>query len=234
MNVGEFLNASAAAGADGCAIMPRVSLYEYLDKKNTLLETTRSLLDLPVYPKMSILGLDNWANFASVVNRTVIASVLASLHEQGWQTLAVNNVGGYHSAEGLASMADFGTKIGDDGASGAQPNWKQLSKLNNDTSISTKLLYIDFPAQMREFLNRSTPDEMAAAIVDRLANNTLQKQKKYSFVYPFIQTFWDSSELRTSPSGRFEGKTVYKVMCENIRSAVADRPLGDMPPCSLY
>jgi hypothetical protein len=75
---------------------------------------------------------------------------------------------------------------------------------------------------------------MAAAIIDNIANNTLQRRRGYHFVYPLVQNFWDTTTLRTSNDGRFKGKSLYKVMCENIQAAVADRPAKQISTCKLY
>merc|ERR1711918_110414 len=113
-------------------------------------------------------------------------------------------------------MADFGTVTSHPppGAVSAVPNWKALQKLRADKSITTVLLYIDFAGQMLKFMDGSTPDQMAAAIVDSLADNDQQHKMGYSFVYPVVQSFWDSTQLFTDATGRFGGKSVYRVMCE--------------------
>ena len=239
MTVGEFLNASAALGAPGCSIMPRLSLYEWLDKQDTLLETAKQLRALNLHPRMTVLGLDNWGNFASDprVNKSVVTKLFGALHAMGWETLSINTVGGLHQgAYSLASMADFGTVTSSTppGAVGAVPNWVQLDQLRADPSIATALLYIDFAPQMHSFMNGSTPDEMAAAIVDSLADNEQQRRRNYSFVYPVVQSFWDSTALYTERGGRFAGRSVYNVMCENMKAAAADRPAEHRPRCALY
>ena len=237
MTVGEFLNASAASGAPGCAIMPRLSLWEALDKQDSILSTAAQLKALPIHPPMTALGLDNWGNFATDprVNATVIKTLFGALRAQGWDTLAINTVGGFGGGgEGLAGMADFGTSVGDDGAVGAVPNWQALDKIKADPTIHTALLYIDFVGQMLRFMNNSSPDEMAAALTERIADNALQQERGYSFVYPIVQSFWDSTSLYTDPAGRFGGKSIYRVLCENIRAAVAGRPPADLPACKLF
>lgn len=240
MTVREFLIAAQAAGSGGnCAIMPRVSLYEALEPTPTILQTTAQLRALPIPNKLTVLGLDNWANYASdpSVNKTAIVTLLTALHAQGWERLSINTVGGLHGgAYGLASMADFGTVTSatPPGAVGAVPNWEGLAHLNADPSIVDKLLYIDFPAQIQSFMNGSSPDQMAAAIVDSLANNTQQGERGYSFVYPIAQAFFDATALRTADGGRFGGKSLYRVMCENMRAAVEGRPPADLPGCKLY
>ena len=239
MTVGEFLNKSASLGAHDCSIMPRLSLWEFLDKKQTLLDTAEHLRDLDIFPKMTALGLDNWGNFAKDprVNKSVITELFSKLHAMGWETLSINTVGGLgQGAYGLASMADFGTVTNSvqPGAVGAVPNWNSLAKLHADKSITTALLYIDFKGQMLKFMNGSNPDQMADAIIHSLADNAQQSARGYSFVYPIVQSFWDSTALRTSAAGTFGGKTVYKAMCENIQSAVSDRPAVQIPACALY
>lgn len=235
MTVGEFLNRSAAKGAAGCSIMPRLSLWEALDAQDSLLDTAAHLKALPIEPPMTALGLDNWANFASdpSVNASVIRALFVELRAQGWTTLSVNEVGGVHSAEGLADMADFGTSV-TNGAADAVPNWQELEKIKADPTIKHALLYIDFAGQMMRFMNNSSPDDIAAALLDRIATNALQEERGYSFVYPTVQSFWDSTVLFTEPTGRYGGKSVYSLMCENIRAAVVGRPPADMPACKLY
>jgi hypothetical protein len=240
MTVGEFLNASAAAGAHGCTIMPRISLWERLDKQDSFLDTARELRNLPLSPRMTTLGLDNWGNFGKdpSVNESVVTSLFTALHEMGWEHLSINSVGGLGLGTfGLADMADFGTVVGSPpGAVGAVPNWDALQRLQESESdhFDTILEYIDFSAQMLRFMNGSSPDQMAAAIIDNIANNTLQRRRGYHFVYPLVQNFWDTTTLRTSNDGRFKGKSLYKVMCENIQAAVADRPAKQISTCKLY
>ena len=235
MTVGEFLNRSAASGAVGCSIMPRLSLWEALDKQDSLLATAAQLKALPIHPPLTALGLDNWANFASdpTVNGSVIRTLFSALRAQGWTTLSVNEVGGVHSAEGLADMADFGTSV-TSGATDAVPNWQELQKIKADGTIKHALLYIDFAGQMMRFMNNSSPDEMASALLDRIATNALQQERGYSFVYPIVQSFWDSTSLFTDPTGKFNGKSLYQLMCNNIRAAVAGRAPADLPSCKLY
>eukprot|EP01043_Picozoa_sp_COSAG02_P021471 COSAG02_NODE_1091_length_14628_cov_1693.422810_4_plen_374_part_00 len=235
MTVGEFLNRSAANGASGCSIMPRLSLWEALDTQDSLLDTAAHLKALPIHPPMTALGLDNWANFASdpSVNASVVRKLFTELRAQGWTTLSVNEVGGVHSAEGFADMADFGTSV-TNGAADAEPNWQELKKIKADPTIKHALLYIDFAGQMMRFMNNSSPDDIASALLDRIATNALQEERGYSFVYPMVQSFWDSTVLFTKPTGRYLGKSVYSLMCENIRAAVAGRPPADMPACKLY
>eukprot|EP01043_Picozoa_sp_COSAG02_P019732 COSAG02_NODE_960_length_15642_cov_34.870424_2_plen_362_part_00 len=235
MTVGEFLNRSAANGAVGCSIMPRLSLWEALDAQDSLLDTAAHLKALPIQPPMTALGLDNWANFASdpSVNASVVRTLFTELRSQGWTTLSVNEVGGVHRAEGLADMADFGTSV-TNGAADAAPNWQELKKIKADPTIKHALLYIDFAGQMMRFMNNSSPDDIASALLDRIATNALQEERGYSFVYPMVQSFWDSTVLFTDPTGSCGGKSVYSLMCENIRAAVAGRSPADMPACKLY
>ena len=90
------------------------------------------------------------------------------------------------------------------------------------------------PGQMMRFMNNSSPDDIASALLDRIATNALQEERGYSFVYPMVQSFWDSTVLFTDPTGSYGGKSVYSLMCENIRAAVAGRSPADMPACKLY
>ena len=109
-----------------------------------------------------------------------------------------------------------------------------MEAIQDDGTFDTALLYIDFSNQMLAFANGSTADQMAEAIVDSLANNTQQQERGYSFVYPLAQDFWDTTNYVTRKTGRFGGKSLYRVMCDNIRDAVVDRPAEDMPACALY
>lgn len=211
MNVAQFLNAATNAGAPGCIISPRVSLEEY--QKGTLFETAQSLYNFPVNPPMRILSLDNWGNLNKEgLTKDAIRVMFEKLKVQGWSDIAVNMVGGVYDPQGFASIADFGINEADNFA----PNFNALAKIEQLGGIKKALLYIDFPKQIKAFMQTLTPDQQANHLVNVIAAQ--QKARGYTFVWPILQGKWDSKQIVTSADGPHKGATLYEVMKKAIRS----------------
>ncbi len=219
MNVAQFLNAAMNAGAPGCIISPRVSLEEY--QKGTLFETAQNLYNLPVNPPMRILSLDNWGNLNKEgLTKDAIRVMFEKLKAQGWSDIAVNMVGGVYDPQGFASIADFGISEDDNFA----PNFNARASIEQLGGIQKALLYIDFPKQIKAFMQNFTPDQQANHLVNVIAAQ--QKARGYTFVWPILQGKWDSKQIVTSADGPYKGATLYEVMKKAIRN---ERKSSEIP-----
>lgn len=207
MTIVQFLNASLqACAAESCYIIPRISLADYNSGK--LYNESLQFLNLPVYPRITFLSLDDWSQFATTHTQSQIQSMFQTLYAQGWQGIGVNDAGGYYSAYGYASFADFGI-ITNSSTNPWTPNLKALQQLKNDTSIKRELLYIDFPDQMTSFNASLTPDQEANVLSYNITS--IQSKNDFTFVYPIIQGFWDSTEHITSLNSTWAGASIYDV-----------------------
>ena len=211
MNVRQFLDAATKAGAPGCIITPRISLHEY--QAGTMFETAESLYNFPVNPPMRILSIDNWGdvNKAGFPKDTARA-MFEKLKAQGWRDIAVNMVGGVYDPQGFASIAEFGINKEDN----FEPNFDALAKIKQLEGVKKELLYIDFPEQMKAFMQTFTPDQQANHLMNVIAAQ--QKAHGYTFVWPIVQGHWDSTQIVTSADGPYKGATIYEVMKKTIRS----------------
>ena len=213
MNVRQFLNASMRAGAPGCIITPRLTLDEY--DKGSLFTTAQNLYDFPIDPPMRILSLDNWSDFSRSHTPEQIREMFQKLKAQGWQRFAVNMVGGLGDPQGFAAIAEFGIKR----ELGFAPNLDALQRMKADPSIRKRLLYIDFPKQVGDFMKLS-PDERAQALVDKIA--AVQQKEGFTFVWPILQGAWDSTQIYTSRDGPYGGASLYEVMKTAMRKRPAE------------
>lgn len=211
MNVAQFLNAAMKAGAPGCVISPRVSLHEY--RAGTIFETAQSLYNFPVNPPMRILSIDNWGDVNKAGFPKDEARVMfEKLKAQGWTDIAVNMVGGVYDPQGFASMVDFGINKDQNFA----PNFDALARIKQLDGVKKALLYIDFPQQIKVFMETFTPDQQADHFVNVIAAQ--QKPHGYTFVWPIVQGKWDSTQIVTSAGGPYKGATIYEVMKKTIGS----------------
>lgn len=211
MTVVEFLTASMRSGAPGCIIIPRLSLHEY--SKGTLFETARNLYDFPIDPPMRILSLDNWGDINKQgLSQEEIRSIFEKLEAQGWSHIAVNMVGGVHDPQGFTSMTEFGVKRDEKFA----PDLAKLEKIKQLDYVQKHLLYIDFPAQTKEYEQAFSPDERAAHLINVLGGQ--QMRYGYTFVWPVLQGAWDSTQVVTSQNGPYKGATLYEVMKQAMQN----------------
>jgi hypothetical protein len=90
-----------------------------------------------------------------------------------------------------------------------QPDMPNLAAATSEPNIKLALLYIDFPKPMNQFVLLS-PDQEAQIMTDNIAS--AQSSGGFYFVYPIVQSFWDSEKQTTSPGGPYQGETVYTVM----------------------
>ena len=202
MTVGEFLNQSMRACS--CYIIPGLSLNLY--DQGRLFTAAQSLLGLPVYPKMMYLSLDSWHNFSKNHSPDQIQSMFQQLYSQGWAGIGVNANGGYFPTYGYATFTDFRIS-----PSNWQPDSANLADARSESNINVVLLYIDFPKPMDSFAALS-PDQEAQILTDNVAS--AQSSDGFYFVYPIVQSFWDSNNHTTSSGGHYQGETIYTVMLQ--------------------
>ena len=222
MTVAQFLNASMRAGAPGCVIIPRLSLDEY--DMGTLFDTARSLYEFPIDPPMRILSLDNWKPFAPSHTPRQIREMFLRLRELGWRRIAVNMVGGIYDPQGFAAIAGFGVKT----HAGFVPDLKTLQALKTLPGVEKRLLYIDFPGQVKGFM-KLAPDERARVLQEIGA---AQARDGYTFVWPILQGDWDCARVLTSPTGPYHGQSLYDVMNAAMRARQSGRAQGAGDPNS--
>ena len=195
MTVGEFLNASMQAC--NCYIIPGASLNEY--DKGTFFATAQSLLSLPVYPPFTFLSLDSWHAFSTNHTSDQVKAMFQQLYSQGWAGIGVNACGRYFSSYGYATFSDFCVRTVN-----WQPDTTTLASIRTEPNIKLDLLYIDFPREMQLFTSLSGDQEAQI-----LTNNIgpAQSSDGFEFVYPVVQSFWDSNAHSTSG-----GASIYSVM----------------------
>jgi hypothetical protein len=207
MTILQFLNASLQACApENCYIIPRISLDDYNSGK--LYNESLEYLNLPVYPKIRFLSLDDWSQFSQRHTPEQIQTMFQTLYAQGWEGIGVNDVGGYYTAYGYASFVDFGITTGA-ARNPWIPNLGTLAQIQADPSIKRALLYIDFPDQMMSFNNSLTADQEASVLLHNISS--IQASENFTFVFPIIQSFWDSTLHLTSKNSSWSGATIYKV-----------------------
>ncbi len=200
MNVAQFLNASMQAC--NCYIIPAVSLNE--SARGTLFNTTNSLLNMPIYKKFKYLSLDDWKGYASRHTANQTKSLFAALYAQGWKGIGVNDCGGYYTTYNSARFADVCIV-----PKGWQISQGTLNSVGKEPSIRLVLSYIDFPNGMAKFTNL-TPDTEANVLMYNVTPS--QSTYGYKYVYPIVQTFWDSNHKVTSQIGPYHGNTLYAIM----------------------
>jgi hypothetical protein len=205
MTAGEFLNASMRAC--NCYIIPGVNLNQY--DRGTLFTAAQALLRLPVSPKMAYLSLDKWHDFSTNHTPDQVKSMFQQLYSQGWAGIGVNANGGYFPTYGYATFTDFRIN-----PSNWQPDSANLADARSESNIRLVLLYIDFPKPMDSFAALS-PDQQAQVLTDNIAS--AQSSDGFYFVYPIVQSFWDSNNQTTSSGGPYQGETVYAVMLQLMR-----------------
>lgn len=199
MTAGEFLNASASAC--GCYIIPRLTLADY--SNGTLLQAAQGYLSLPIFPRLHYLSLDNWGAFAANHTQAQITGMFQELYAQGWWGIGVNDCGGVYTTYGYATWADFCIST-----NGWVPNSSQLASLGEESNIQLRLLYIDFPNPMAQFMQ--LPVDQEGSVLSSVAS--AQQQEGYLFVYPILQSSWDASARVTSASGPYKGETLFQLM----------------------
>jgi hypothetical protein len=57
-----------------------------------------------------------------------------------------------------------------------------------------------------------SPDEEAQILTDNVAS--AQSSDGFYFVYPIVQSFWDSHNPTTSSGGPYQGESIYTVMLQ--------------------
>lgn len=207
MTILQFLNASLQACApEDCYMIPRISLDDYSSGK--LYNESLQFLNLPVYPKIRFLSLDDWSQFSQRHSQAQVQAMFQTLYAQGWEGIGVNDAGGYYSAYGYASFVDFGITT-NTVHNPWTPNAGTLAKIKADPSIKRALLYIDFPDQMIPFNSSLTADEEASVLTYNVTS--VQSNENFTFVYPIIQSFWDSTLHITTKNSTWGGASIYRV-----------------------
>lgn len=211
MTVKEFLQASvnACRNPNNTTMFPRIS-YDYftnygLDSFISLAQEVFQLCN-SLSPPQTLLSIDNYTT-----GNPDIMTLAQGLFNIGWKGLCWDACGAV-GPEGYATFA----MICVDGESGTInfPNMQALQAIGGYGEFEVQ---IDFPGSMSQFAT-NTPDAMAD-ILTSLASG--QAQGGYHFMYPIIQlqsaettsTFqWDSTQIFTSLSGSYQGRSLYEVM----------------------
>src|SRR5216683_1448092 len=85
------------------------------------------------------------------------------------------------------------------------------SSIRSEPNIKLVLLYIDFPREVKELMALS-PDQEAQILTDNIA--PAQSTDGFFFVYPIVQSFWDSNTQITSSSRPYQGESIYTLMLQ--------------------
>jgi hypothetical protein len=208
MTYGQFLNASMDACQ--CYIIPRLDILDTWSK-GTFLAEAKYLLSVPVYPRFSILSIDQWDDFCNQqnCNCALAQEIFHTLYQMGWKGVGVlNGVPPYHPTCGWATYVTF-----DINKTTWQINSAFLSSIKADPTVQRILMYDpDFAGQALALQATCgsasggeyySCDQMASAITYAARN---QAQYGYTYVYNIEQTFWDSTKMFTS-----NGTSIYDI-----------------------
>ncbi len=264
MTVKEFLNAAQARLAPGGEITVRASLNEWCCGKPIchpgpggcpgadgpvpnggfakFLETTAQLwkvgqqLNVP----FKTIGLDNWSGpWKSGVQPATVKAMLQGVQAQGWNSIAVNEVGGFFSSFGLADTAEIGVVQDAEKTPPVVVDATKLAQVKN-AGIANAAVYIDFPAQYRDFDTLSV-DQQADSLVALGRNQT---KGGYRFVWAVVQghctplghyngthgsctVLCDTTRTMTSKSGKYAGKSLFDVIVSEVRTSRAGLKTDD-------
>jgi hypothetical protein len=210
MNYGQFLNASMYACQ--CYIIPRLDMNLWTGNGTTFLQEAKYLLSVPVYPRFSILSVDNWGTFCASSGGCSSCAfdkqVFAPLYAMGWKGIGVLNAGSpYYGTCGWATYVDF-----DISSNNWTVNQNLLSEIKADSTVQKILLYApDFPGQAQK-LETDSPDQIAN-IITTIASQ--QSKYGYTYVYNIVQPLpnngiWDTKTIITSSA--HNGQSLYAIM----------------------
>lgn len=200
MKYGQFLNASMDACQ--CYIIPRLDINDTWDE-GTFLTDAKSILSESVYPRFSMLSIDNWGPFCSMHGCGCVfdQQVFQNLYAMGWRGVGVLADGGdYVNTCGWATFVDFGISV-----NGWQINPKLFASIKEDQTVQKILLYApDFPTPAQALQSTCASStgstyygcDQVAAVITYAAEN--QALLGYSYVYPIEQTNWDATRMLTS------------------------------------
>jgi hypothetical protein len=210
MNYGQFLNASM--GECQCYIIPRLDILDTWSS-GTFFSEAKYLLSVPVYPRFTMLSIDQWGDFCSqsgvTCNCNLAQQVFQPLYAMGWKGIGVlDGVAPYYPTCGWATYVDF-----DIGKANWQVSPTFFASIRADATVQKILLYDpDFPGQAQSLQGTCNStngsqylgcDEMASAITYAAQN---QASMGYTYVYVIEQTFWDSTQMFTS-----NGTSIYDI-----------------------
>ena len=268
MNVLQFLNAAQDRLAPGGEITVRADLNEWCCGKPicprgpggcpgasgsiangglpAFLNTTANLwaVGQALNKPFRTIGLDNWSGpWKSGVRPQLVHNMLQAVRAQGWEHIAVNEVGGFFESFGLASTAEFGVVQNAGNAPAVQPNYAALAQIKA-AGIANADLYIDFPAQYAAF-DALSVDEQADALA-ALGRN--QSNAGYRFVWAVAQghctphcdhkpcpepcsscpfpyngthgsckVLCDTTRAMTSRNGRYKGQSLFDVIVSEVQ-----------------
>ena len=267
MNVLQFLNAAQERLAPGGEITVRASLNEWCCGKPicprgpggcpgasgpipngglaAFLNTTQNLWAVGQALKQPFrtIGLDNWSGpHKAGVKPELVRQMLQAVRAQGWEQIAVNEVGGFYDSFGLAATAEFGV-VQDAESASVRPDHAALERIKS-AGIENADLYIDFPGQYATFDTLSV-DEQADALV-ALGRN--QSTQGYRFVWAVAQghctphcdhkpcpepcdscpfpyngthgsckVLCDTTRAMTSRTGKYKGQSLFDVIAAEVQ-----------------
>lgn len=210
MTYGQFLNASM--GACQCYIIPRLDLLDTWGN-GTFFSEAKYLLSVPVYPRFSILSIDQWEDFCNstgiTCNCALAQQIFQPLYAMGWKGIGVlNGVPPYYPTCGWATYVDFDI---------AKASWSInstfLASIKADPTVQHVMLYDpDFPGQAASLTatcgsssggKYNDCNEMANVIAYAAQNQAVYG---YTYVYDIEQTGWDSTQMYVS-----NGTSIYDI-----------------------
>ena len=222
MTVKEFLQASidACESPTRTTMFPRLSYSQYYGDglEANFLEAAEKMFSLcgALDPSQTLLSIDNYpidsttSSSSTASSNPDVGGLAEKLYEMGWTGLAWGACGSA-VPEGSASYAMVCA------TSGGSPDRDGMSALQSIGGYGEFEVQMDFPYTMSVFASQS-PDAMADALSGLAAG---QAAGEYHFMYPIIQlqsaetsdSFqWDSTKIFTSPTGEYQGQSLYEVM----------------------
>jgi hypothetical protein len=195
MNAGEFLNASMATCQ--CAIWPRLALPANGNLSNFEAQA-QSLMNLPIFPKFTVLAIDLWSSSAPTYTKSQIISMFQALESQGWTAFDLNDCGGYVPAYGYMTYGDVCLDTG----TWQEPAQNVLSQMRTDNV--QPLLYIDFPSLICKFITEQTTAQQFNDWKGMAAN---QASQGYALIYMVVQPLPEGN-CPASTSGYYDSNDI--------------------------
>jgi hypothetical protein len=210
----EFLQAclDRCENPNSTSMFPRITFNLFSQGGETaFLQAAQQIYSLhqQLDPPQTLLSVDNFNSSSSPQDGVTLSQ---KLFEMGWTGLCWGACGAQTLPEGVGSFAMVCVN---------PPKWA----LDTSTMVALQGIggygefeaQIDFPTQMSKFA--ALPPDSMADIMTALAEG--QASGGYHYMYPIIQERsadtssafgWDSTQVFTSPSGKYGGQSLYEVM----------------------
>lgn len=226
MTFEEFLQKAMDAGAPGCHIVPKLDLTwlgdvkrrgdDPMNDETIFWRSARTLYNLDIDPAIRTVCLDCWNDFReNFPTEEERAPILEKLRDMGFTEIQLNYTGAANLNHPLIDVAKWNIQT-----STWMVNETALNRFKGWPNLKEYLLYIDYPGPMDAFLTQFTdsphPGGYADRQADMLISNIIDRQDElgFTYVFPFFQNGYDPTTFRTSPTGKYKGKTMYDIQKE--------------------